>query len=109
MNKEKTLEYFDELTNRLNLSQGIPKVVSEVQDNDEVIPEYHLQRYITPVTDNDVILDAWNILRFIKVMQASYSIYIKNPSIQIRYVLDGWTIKRSTRIAIYLAIFSLGP
>ena len=72
MNKELALRYFatltsvlatffniqEELTTRLKLCQGVPKVVSEVQDNDEVIPEYHFQRYITPVTNNDVIIDA---------------------------------------------------
>ena len=45
-NKDKALEYFDELTaelrNERNLSQGVPKSVAGLGENAEVIPEYHL-------------------------------------------------------------------
>jgi hypothetical protein len=34
--------YFDELTNRLNLYQGVPKVVSGIEENVPVIPECQL-------------------------------------------------------------------
>jgi hypothetical protein len=36
------LQYFDELTNKLILYQGVPKVVSGVEENIEVIPECQL-------------------------------------------------------------------
>ena len=36
---ESALQYFDELTTRLKLNQGVPKVVSGVEENDEVISE----------------------------------------------------------------------
>ena len=36
-NYKSALRYFDELTTRLNLLQGVPKVVSGVEDNVEVI------------------------------------------------------------------------
>ena len=45
-NKEKALEYFDELTaelrNERNLSQGILKSVAGTEEKVELIPEYHL-------------------------------------------------------------------
>ena len=45
-NKDKALEYFDELTAELrkerNLSQGVPKSVAGVEENTGVIPEYQL-------------------------------------------------------------------
>jgi|GEM_PF-2790280 len=56
MDEKLALRYFDELTNRLNLSQGVPKVVSGVKENDEVIVQYHFHRYMTTVTNNDVII-----------------------------------------------------
>lgn len=40
MNEGKELKYFDELTSRLNLLQGVPKVVTGVEENTEVIVEY---------------------------------------------------------------------
>jgi len=36
------LDYFDELTNKLELYQGVPKVVTGVEEKVEVIPEYDL-------------------------------------------------------------------
>jgi endonuclease III-like uncharacterized protein len=37
---ESASEYFDELTTRLKLCQGVPKVVSGVQENEIVVSEY---------------------------------------------------------------------
>ena len=39
---EFALRYFNELTTRLKLSQGGPKVMSEVEENILVVPECHL-------------------------------------------------------------------
>ena len=39
--EESALKYFDELTTRLKLLQGVPKVVTGVQGNVEAISEYH--------------------------------------------------------------------
>ena len=45
-NKEKALNYYDELTTELekerNLSQGVPKVIAGVGENIEVIVEYQM-------------------------------------------------------------------
>ena len=41
MDKEKAYRYFDTLTNLLNQGKGVAKVVTEVEENIEVIPEYH--------------------------------------------------------------------
>jgi hypothetical protein len=45
-NKEKALNYYDELTTELekerNLSQGVPKVIVGEGQNTEVIPEYQM-------------------------------------------------------------------
>ena len=44
-NEESALRYFDELTvklNKLNLCQGVPKVVTGVEENVEVMSEYCL-------------------------------------------------------------------
>jgi hypothetical protein len=41
--KEKALRYFDELTTRLNLLQGVSKVVTGVAQNTEVMLEYQLE------------------------------------------------------------------
>jgi hypothetical protein len=44
-NEESALRYFDELTvklNKLNLRQGVPNVVTGVEVNVEVMPEYYL-------------------------------------------------------------------
>ena len=38
-NKDQALSYFDELTNAINLSQGVPKVIAGVGENIEVIPD----------------------------------------------------------------------
>jgi hypothetical protein len=40
MNKELALRYFDELTYILNQGKGVAKVVTGVQENVEVMPEY---------------------------------------------------------------------
>ena len=44
-NKDLAYKYFDELTTNLmkerNLSQGVPKVIVGVEENVEVVPEYH--------------------------------------------------------------------
>jgi hypothetical protein len=37
MNEEKALKYFDELTTRLNLLQGVQKTLSGVQENAEIM------------------------------------------------------------------------
>jgi uridine kinase len=39
-NYKSALRYFDELTTRYKLLQGVPKVVTGVQSNTEVIPEH---------------------------------------------------------------------
>jgi len=41
-NEDSALRYFDELTAKLNLCQGVPKVVSGVEEKVEVMPEYYL-------------------------------------------------------------------
>jgi len=45
-NKVKALEYFDKLTEELlaerNLPQGVPKLTTGVEENLEVVPEYHI-------------------------------------------------------------------
>src|SRR5665648_443023 len=41
-NKDQALAYFDELTNAINLSQGVSKVIAGGGENIEVIPEYQL-------------------------------------------------------------------
>jgi len=44
-NEESALRYFDELTvklNKLNLCQGVPKVVTGVEENIEEVSEYQL-------------------------------------------------------------------
>ena len=45
-NKEKALNYYDELTEELmterNLSQGVPKAIAGVGQNPEVVSEYQL-------------------------------------------------------------------
>jgi len=41
-NKDQALAYFDELTNAINLSQGVPKVIAGVDQNIKVILEYQL-------------------------------------------------------------------
>ncbi len=40
MDEDLALRYFDMLTTRLKLYQGVPKVVTGVEDNVEAIPEY---------------------------------------------------------------------
>jgi hypothetical protein len=42
INEKSALIYFDELTEKLNLLQGVPQVVTGVKDNAQVIAEYHL-------------------------------------------------------------------
>ena len=37
---ESASEYFDELTTRLKLCQGVPKVVSGVEENEKVVSEF---------------------------------------------------------------------
>ncbi|MCJ7449217.1 MAG: hypothetical protein MUO72_16195 [Bacteroidales bacterium] len=37
---ESALQYFEELTTKLKLYQGVPKVVSGVQEKDEVVSEF---------------------------------------------------------------------
>jgi hypothetical protein len=41
INKELAYKYFDELTKTINLSQGVQKVIAGVEENLEVVPEYH--------------------------------------------------------------------
>jgi endonuclease III-like uncharacterized protein len=48
MNEEKALNYFDTLTTILNQGKGVAKVVTGVQENAEVIPEYSLVEICDP-------------------------------------------------------------
>src|SRR5665648_235926 len=41
-NEQLALQYFDELTARLNLYQGVPKVIAGVEENTEAISEYQI-------------------------------------------------------------------
>jgi len=47
IDRVKAYRYFDELTRELmierNLSQGVPKSIAGVQENNEVMPEYYLE------------------------------------------------------------------
>jgi len=40
--KGEALKYFDELTDVIKLSQGVPKSIAGVEENAEVMLEYHL-------------------------------------------------------------------
>ena len=40
--KDEFLKYFDELTDVIKLSKGVPKSIAGVEENTEVIPEYQL-------------------------------------------------------------------
>jgi hypothetical protein len=53
MNKGLDLLYFDELTTRLNLYQGVLKVVSGVVENTEMIVEYQPEVNTYPCYTNN--------------------------------------------------------
>ena len=51
-NKDLAYKYFDKLTNDLrnerNLSQGVVKSITGVEENDEVVPKCHLEEICEP-------------------------------------------------------------
>jgi hypothetical protein len=52
---ESALQYFDELTTRLKLCQGVPKVVSGVEENEKVVSDSALYSHLTPAINNEIL------------------------------------------------------
>lgn len=50
---ESAVQYFDELSTRLKLCQGVPKAVIGVQEGGEVIPECHLAMTYYPYNNSE--------------------------------------------------------